>query len=125
VGCIAPLGALGLPRDALRGKGGQGTLKVGVSGSGVPFFTMEVTLDQTPGNWCHFIEPIHRIENVLTVKQLLNTVSYFNIIFHIRFYTPIIRRMIFVNLGRRHCGCVYGTKGGGALKSSGTISLSD
>jgi hypothetical protein len=40
-------------------------------------FTIEVTLDQTLGNWCHFIKPSHRIKNLLTVKQSLNAVSYF------------------------------------------------
>jgi hypothetical protein len=27
----------------------------------VPLLTTEVTLDQTLGNWYHFIKPIHRI----------------------------------------------------------------
>jgi hypothetical protein len=32
------------------------------------YLRLEVTLDQTLGNWSHFIKPIHRIENLLTVK---------------------------------------------------------
>jgi hypothetical protein len=40
-------------------------------------FTFEVTLDQTLGNLYHFIKPIHRFKNLLTVKQLLNAVTYF------------------------------------------------
>jgi hypothetical protein len=39
-----------------------------------------VTLDETLGNWSHFLKPVHRIKNSLTVKQLLNSVSYFIVI---------------------------------------------
>jgi hypothetical protein len=46
---------------------------VGPSERDVRSFTIEVTLDQTLGNWYHF-KPIHRIKNLLTVKYLL---SYF------------------------------------------------
>jgi hypothetical protein len=53
---------------ALRGKGRQEALEVGPSDRDVRFFTIEVTLDQTLGNWYHFIKPIHRIKNLLTVK---------------------------------------------------------
>jgi hypothetical protein len=53
------------PPGALRGKG---ALEVGPSEDGVCLFTIEVTLDQT------LVEPIHRIKNLLTVKQLLNVV---------------------------------------------------
>jgi hypothetical protein len=43
----------------------------------VRLFTIEVTLDKTSGSWYHFMRPIHCIKNVLTVKQLLISVSYF------------------------------------------------
>jgi hypothetical protein len=55
---------------------GQGVLEVGSSERVVHIFTIEVTFDQTLQNWYHFKKPIHRTENLLTVKQLLNTVSY-------------------------------------------------
>jgi hypothetical protein len=32
------------------------------------FFTIEVALDQTLGNWYHFMKPIHRINNLLIVR---------------------------------------------------------
>jgi hypothetical protein len=48
---------------------------VGPSERVVRLFTIEVTLDQTLGNWYHFIKPIHRIKNLLTAKKLLNVVS--------------------------------------------------
>jgi hypothetical protein len=65
VGCTAPWGAVGLPKGALRDRG---ALEVGPSEPVVRLFTTEVTLDQTMGNWYHFIKPIHRIKNLLTVK---------------------------------------------------------
>jgi hypothetical protein len=40
-------------------------------------FTIEVTLDRTLGNWYHFIKPIDRFKNLLTIKCLPNVVSYF------------------------------------------------
>jgi hypothetical protein len=46
----------------------------------VPLFMTEVTLDQTLGNWYHFIKPIHHSKNLLTVKQLLIVVYYFIVI---------------------------------------------
>jgi hypothetical protein len=46
----------------------------------VRLFTTEVGLDQTLGNWYHFIKPIHRIKNLVRVKKLLNAVSYFVVI---------------------------------------------
>jgi hypothetical protein len=49
-------------------RGMQETLKVGSSEHIVCLFTTEVTLDQTPGNWYHFIKLIHLIKNLLTVK---------------------------------------------------------
>jgi hypothetical protein len=58
----------------------QGALEVGPSERVVRLFTIEVTLDQILGNWCHFIKPIHRI----TVKELLNVVSYFVVIIILR-----------------------------------------
>jgi hypothetical protein len=57
---------MGLPRGALRGKG---ALEVGFPERVVRLFMLEVTLDQTLGNWCTFIKPIHhRIKDLLTVK---------------------------------------------------------
>jgi hypothetical protein len=52
----------------LRDKGWQGALKVGPSGRTVLLFTIEVTADETLGNWYHYIKPIHRIKNLLTLK---------------------------------------------------------
>jgi hypothetical protein len=52
---------------ALRGKG---TVTVGPFVGVVRLFATEVTLHQTVANWYHFIKPIHRIKNLLTVKQL-------------------------------------------------------
>jgi hypothetical protein len=54
-----------LPRGTLRGKG---ALEVGPSERVVRLFTTEVILGRTLGNWYHFIKPIHRIKNLLTVK---------------------------------------------------------
>jgi hypothetical protein len=68
---VLPLGAVGLPR---------GALEVGPSECVVRLFTIEVTLDQTLGNWYQFIKPIHRIKNLLTLKYLLNAVSCFSVI---------------------------------------------
>jgi hypothetical protein len=48
--------------------GGRAALDVGPSERIVHLFMIEMTLDQTFGNWCHFIKPIHRIKNLLTVK---------------------------------------------------------
>jgi hypothetical protein len=53
------------------GAKGQGALKAGPSERGVLLFTIEVTLNQTLGNWYHFMKPIHRIKHLLTVKWLL------------------------------------------------------
>jgi hypothetical protein len=53
---------------ALRSKGWQGALEVGTSGRTIRLFTIEVTLDETMGNWYHFIKPILRIKNLLTMK---------------------------------------------------------
>jgi hypothetical protein len=66
VGCTIPWVKMELPRDDA--KGGGGVLEVGPSESVVCLFTVEVTLDQTLGNWYQFIKPIHRIKNLLTVK---------------------------------------------------------
>jgi hypothetical protein len=60
--------------DFLSGR--QGPLEVRPSERPVRLFTFEESLDQTLGNWYHFIKRIHRIKNLLTVKQLLNVVSY-------------------------------------------------
>jgi hypothetical protein len=56
MGCTAPWGAVGLPKGALEVDRVVHLLKI------------EVTLDQTLGNWYHFMKPIHRIKNLLTVK---------------------------------------------------------
>jgi hypothetical protein len=53
---------------------------VGPSDRVVRLFMIEITLDQTQGNWYHFIKPSHRIKDLLTVKWLLNVVSYFIVI---------------------------------------------
>jgi hypothetical protein len=66
VGSPPPLGSLW---DYLGGAG------VGPSKRFVCLFTIGVTSDQTLGNWSHFIKPIHRIKNLLTVKQLLNKLT--------------------------------------------------
>jgi hypothetical protein len=50
---------------------------VGPSERFVRLFTVEVTSDQALGKCYPFIKPIHRIKNLLIVKWLLNTVSYF------------------------------------------------
>jgi hypothetical protein len=52
VGCTAP----------------WGVLEVSLFERIVHLFIVEVTLDQTLGNWYHFIKPIHHIKNLLTVK---------------------------------------------------------
>jgi hypothetical protein len=43
----------------------------------------------------HFIKTIYRIKNLLTVKQLINVVSYF-IIFFTGLGKPLFRRKIFL-----------------------------
>jgi hypothetical protein len=62
----------GLCFKAVVPKGGStaplGALEVGPSERIFRLFTVEVTLDQTLGNWYHFIKPINRIKNLLTVK---------------------------------------------------------
>jgi hypothetical protein len=57
------------PGSAPRGKrtaGGGGALEVGPAERGVRLVTNDVTLDQTSGNWHHFNNLIHRIQNILT-----------------------------------------------------------
>jgi hypothetical protein len=44
-----------------------GSLNMGPSERSVHLFTIEMTLDQTLGNWHHF-KPIHPIKNILTKK---------------------------------------------------------
>jgi hypothetical protein len=66
-GLYSPWGAVELPK---------GSLEVGSSERVVRLFTIEVTSDQTSGNWYHFIKPIHRIKHLLTVKHLLNVLFY-------------------------------------------------
>jgi hypothetical protein len=68
VGCTTPWGLVGLPRGALSGKRVAGGLEVGPSVHIVHLLTIEVTSDETVGNWYHFIKPIHCIKNLLTVK---------------------------------------------------------
>jgi hypothetical protein len=53
---------------ALRGKGAAGGAGGGPFECVVRLFLIEGSLDQTLGNWYHFIKPIHRIKNLLTVK---------------------------------------------------------
>jgi hypothetical protein len=65
VGCTTPWGKVGSSWGTLRGKG---ALEVGPSERDVRLFTIEVASDLTLGNWYHFIKPIHRIKNLLTVK---------------------------------------------------------
>jgi hypothetical protein len=60
-----------------RGKRVAGVLEMGPLEHTVCLFTSEVALDQTLGNLYHFIKSNHHIKNLLTVKQLLNVVSYF------------------------------------------------
>jgi hypothetical protein len=55
-------------------------LDMGPSKQVICLFMMEVTLDQTLGNWYHFIKPTNRIKDLQTMKQLLNAVSYFIVI---------------------------------------------
>jgi hypothetical protein len=62
---------LGLPR---------GALELGLSEHVIRLFVIEVTLDQILRKWHHFIKPFRRIKNLLTVKPLLNAVSYFIVI---------------------------------------------
>jgi hypothetical protein len=38
---------------------------------------LEMTLDQTLGNWFHFIKLIHHIKNWLTAKSVQNWLTYF------------------------------------------------
>jgi hypothetical protein len=45
-----------------------GALDLGPSEGVVSLFTIEVTLNQTLGNWYPFINTIHRIKNLVTVK---------------------------------------------------------
>jgi hypothetical protein len=61
----------------LRGKGRQETLEMGSSERIIRLLSPEVSLDQIMGNWYHFFKPIHRIKNLLTVKEMLNVVPYF------------------------------------------------
>jgi hypothetical protein len=53
---------------------------VGLSEHVVLLLMIEVILDQILVNWYLFMKPIHRIKNLLTVKQLLNVGSCFNVI---------------------------------------------
>jgi hypothetical protein len=61
VGCTAPWGVL-------RGKGVGEGLEVGPSERVVLLLTIQLTSDQTSGNWYRFIKLIRRIKNLLTVK---------------------------------------------------------
>jgi hypothetical protein len=67
VGCTPSLGVVGLPGGgAEREEGGRGALEVGLFERDVRVF--EIQVKQTLGDWYHFIKPIHRIKNLLTVK---------------------------------------------------------
>jgi hypothetical protein len=46
----------------------KGPLKKGPSERVLRLFTIEVNTDQTLGNWYHFMKPVRRIKNLLTVK---------------------------------------------------------
>jgi hypothetical protein len=46
----------------------QEALEVGPSESYILLFAVEVTLDETLGNWYHLIKPLNHIKNLLTVK---------------------------------------------------------
>jgi hypothetical protein len=48
--------------------GRKGVLTMGPSERVFRLFMTEVTLDRTLENWYHFIKPMHRIKNLLTVK---------------------------------------------------------
>jgi hypothetical protein len=103
VGCSAHWWAVGLPRREL---------DAGPSESVVRLFTTEVTLDYTLGNWYHFIKAIQHIKNLLTLKQLLNVVSYFIVTIFIRVLCKPVSWRIFsqgrsvwnkVRSGPEHC----------------------
>jgi hypothetical protein len=75
---LPPWGAVRLSRGALRGKGTargprSGTFRTRCS----PIYDWS---DKTLGKWHHFFKLTHRIKNLLTVKQLLNSLSYFIVI---------------------------------------------
>jgi hypothetical protein len=75
----------------------QGGGEVGSSERVVRIFAIEITLGQTLGNWHHFIMSIRRIENLLTVKELLNAVSYFGVILLLSgLWIPLLGRMLFM-----------------------------
>jgi hypothetical protein len=66
-----PWGAVGLSGwGALGGKCRAEGARLGPSERTVRLFSIEVTLDQTLGNWYHLMKPIHCIKNLLTVKEL-------------------------------------------------------
>jgi hypothetical protein len=70
------------------------------------------------------MKPIHRIKNFLTLKWLLNSLSYFIVTILLSgLCKPLFWRMIFIGWGRGHWGCVYGTKRAVAQKSLGTTGL--
>jgi hypothetical protein len=89
-GLCRPLcgGGGGITHGAQRGKG---ALEMGLSDRVVGLFTIEVTSHQTLGNWYHFIKPIHRIKNLLTVKYLLNAMSYFITFFGKGKVVPVLK----------------------------------
>jgi hypothetical protein len=68
VGSTAPWGRWDYLQGTKKQGGRQGAPEVGPSERVVRLFTIEVTLDQTLGNWHHFITPIQHIINLLTVK---------------------------------------------------------
>jgi hypothetical protein len=87
---------------------------VGLSECAIRLFTIEATLDQILGNRCHFFKPIHRIKNLLTVKWLLNVVSYFIIIF-LSGQTAVLKNAYY-RVGQGTLGMRLWNQGGGGPK---------
>jgi hypothetical protein len=106
--CTITLVVVGLP---------MGVLEVGPSEHVVHLFTIEVTLDQTLGNWYHFIKPIHRNKNLLIVKYLINVVSCF-IIFLSGLQSAILRNAFYM-VGQGALGLSLWNQGGSGLKKFG------
>jgi hypothetical protein len=52
----------------LRARSGNGALVLGPTARVLRLFVIEVALDQTLGNWYHFIKPIRRVKNLIIVK---------------------------------------------------------
>jgi hypothetical protein len=72
-------------------------------------------LDQTLGNWYLFVEPIHLIKNLLTVKYLLNVVTYFIVII----FRSVPCESLFWRIGQKALVMTLWTQGGGCPKNFG------